>query len=163
VAVEVIVNDLLEHGIVPDFVVTLEGSSTSITHMMFDIKLWKPHNRKITLITSSITRHDIIEKIVNGADLSYLKFDFVEEPRCSNVGLFATNFAITWLCADDVVMIGMEHDGTKYPELVYKFWVVDFMYFTKKWPKGIITNCSGGVLFYEDYINKARLSDLVGI
>lgn len=155
VATDACLKDLLEEDIIPDYVVTSEASRQTCYLWGFEFDRIKKHDIKV--IHSSITRNDVIEP-AQKAGVDIKQFKFVEEVRCSNVGLFALNFCVHELKADKIFMVGMEHNGTEYDESVYRTWATDFWYFVRKWPKQIIVNCSrGGMLYFRDHTLKSDL------
>ena len=155
VATDACLKDLLDEGIIPDYVVTSEASRQTCYLWGFEFDRIKKHDIKV--IHSSITRNDVIEP-AQKAGVDIKQFKFVEEVRCSNVGLFALNFCVHELKADKIFMVGMEHNGTEYDESVYRTWATDFWYFVRKWPKQIIVNCSrGGLLYFRDHTLESDL------
>jgi hypothetical protein len=158
VATDVCLDDLLKEGIIPDYVVTSEASRQTCALWGFDPERLVKNGIKVR--HSSITRNDVIEPNKNaGVDIKL--FDFEEEVRCSNVGLFALNFCVHELKADKIFMVGMEHNGTEYTDYTYRVWATDFWYFVRKWPKQIIVNCSrGGILYFRDHTLEGELDDL---
>lgn len=158
VATDVCLEDLINADITPDYVVTSESSRATCPLYRYDVENLK--GRNVQVIHSSITRNDVIEKYVN-AEIPIRRFDFEEEVRCSNVGLFALNFAVHELKADKIAIVGFEHTGTEYTDYTYRVWQTDFWYFVRKWPKEIIINCSnGGVLYYKDLVLESTLEKL---
>jgi len=161
IGVDASFNYLAEHGVVPDYVVTLEASKGAITENMFRGENLKRVKHKSKIICSSVTRDKVIQWFKkNGIELE--RYIHPDEPRCSNVGLLAVNYAYEILKADKIFLIGFEHVGRKYPAYIYKIWQVDFWSFIKTWPKETIVNCSdGGALYYEDYILDSTVDSLV--
>lgn len=158
VATDACLKDLLDANIRPHYVVTSEASKQTCYLYGFEFDRIKKFGIKI--IHSSITRPDVIEAAKN-AGVDMRRFNFEEEPRCSNVGLFALNFCVHDLKADKIAMVGMEHNGSEYDEYVYKVWTTDFWYFVRKWPKQIIINCSeGGILYFKDHTLESTLDEL---
>ena len=152
IAVDVLFNELVESGIKPDIVVTLESSSRIINPDNYLPENLGRCKHKTTVVGSSITAQKIRRHII-GNKIKYNRFVFDEEPRCSNVGNFAMNYAYNELHADKIFLLGFEHNGTKYPPNVYVTWQTDFWYFIRKFLKETIVNVSdGGALYYEDYI-----------
>ncbi len=160
IAVDFVFNELAEHDIHPDYVVTLESSKNAVSEHMFRSENLKRVKHKSKIICSSITRSKVIEYFKqHGVQLE--RFVIPEEPRCSNVGLLAINYAYDKLKADKIVLIGFEHVGQKYEPHIYQIWQTDFWYFIRKWPKELIVNCTdSGALYYEDYIIDAKLGEI---
>lgn len=157
IVVDVSASELIRNGTIPDYIITLESS---LSKDLFNLDQLKPHKDKITVIGSSITRPDIITHITS-TGIKFKLFSFDEEPRCSNVGIFAINYAKRELKADKILLVGFEHMGTKYPDYTYRLWQTDFWYFVKKWPKETIVNCTdGGALYYRDYVIDTNLGRL---
>ena len=156
ILVEISFNEFGKLGVIPDYVATLEESNRIINPELFDPQYLR--GSKTIVVGSSITRGNI-EKHVN----QYAKFQrwtFDEEARASNCGIFAICFAKLHLKADKIILIGMEHTGTKYPPAVYHTWQVDFWYMAKQWSKETFVNCSGGMLYHEDYIIDTTMDKL---
>jgi len=161
IVVDFIFNYVVKHGLIPDYVVTLESTQNQVNEHLFEHGNLKKVKGKTKVICSSITRDKVIEYFKQ-CGVDFERFIINEEPRCSNVGLLSINYAYDILKADKVVLIGFEHVGQKYPPHTYKIWQCDFWYFIKKWPKELIVNCTdGGALYYEDYVIDADLGDIV--
>jgi len=161
ISVDFLFNYLAEHDVIADYVMTLESSQTAVSEQMFEYENIIKVKHKTKMICSSITTAKIIGHFKH-AGIEYERFIQNEEPRCSNVGLMAINFAYNRLKADKIILIGFEHVGTKYPTHIYEVWQVDFWYFIKNWPKETIVNCTdSGALYYEDYIIDAKLGDII--
>jgi hypothetical protein len=158
VATDICLRDLLKHDIIPDYVLTSEASKQTCYMIGFDMNIILKHGIKIR--HSSITRNDVIDA-ANVTRCDICRFAFEEEVRCSNVGLFACNFAVHELKADKLVLVGFEHSGNEYDDYVYRVWNTDFWYFVKKWPKQIVINCSeGGNLYFRDHTLESTLDEL---
>jgi len=161
IIVDVNFNYMLSKGVIPDYVITLESTQTIVNPGLYKPEYLKLCRDKTKVIGSSITREKIVRHITEHG-LPFERWIFDEEPRCSNVGNFAINFAKNKLGADKICIVGFEHNGTKYPKSTYLVWQTDFWYFLRKWPRETIVNCSdGGALYLEDYIIDAKLGDLV--
>lgn len=151
IVLDVNFNECVNQGIIPDFLITLESGKNNVIIDMFHDRHLKACEGKTTAIGSYITRKDIYSYL--GQYMPYVKWTFPEEPRVSNCGLFALNFAYNELKADKIFLLGFEHQGGRYPPHIYQVWQTDFWYFVKQWPKETIVNCSdGGALYYDDYI-----------
>ena len=149
---------LIRHGIIPDFIVTMEIKATLD---LFESKYLVQCKDKSKLIGSAITQPNILEHARDNG-VSQARWISTEEPRFSNVGTFGINYAIEVLECDKVFIIGFEHDGVAENEMIYEYWKTDFWYFLQKWPKGTIVNCTdGGQLYYNDYILDSTLDSLV--
>jgi len=163
IAVDFVFNYVVKHGIIPDYVVTLESTQNQVNEHLFEHGNLVKVKHKTKVICSSITRPKVIEHFKQ-VGIEFERFLIKEEPRCSNVGLLAINYAYERLKADKIVLIGFEHVGQKYPPHVYEIWQIDFWYFIKNWPKELIVNCTdSGALYYEDYIIDAKLGDIIRI
>lgn len=160
-AVDLIFNELVENGIIPDYIVTLESQKQVVNENLFTPENIVKAKHKTKMICSSITRN-VIEDWFKSHGGKVERFIIQEEPRCSNVGLLSINYAYERLKADKIVLLGFEHVGQKYPPHIYEIWQTDFWYFIRKWPKELIVNCTdGGALYYEDYILDAQLGEIV--
>ncbi len=159
VMVDYIFNPLVMKGIIPNYVLTLESAKQNVSEKLFLDANIKKCKGKTTVIGSSITREKVVKYF--NRKIPFRRFIWKEEPRCSNVGALAINFAKIELKADKIILVGFEHNGHKYPPSTYKVWQTDFWYFIRKWPKETIVNCSdGGALYYDDYIIDSKLGDL---
>ena len=161
IAVDFVFNELAEHDITPDYVVTLESQQNAVSEHMFGGKNLKRVKHKSKIICSSITRTNVIDHFKrHGVELE--RFIIPEEPRCSNVGLLAINYAHERLHADKIVLVGFEHVGQKYAPHIYEIWQADFWYFIRKWEKELIVNCTGsGALYYPEYVLDADLGEII--
>ncbi len=161
IAVDFVFNYLVKKGVIPDYVITLESQQSSVSEKMFEYDNLKKCRNKTKVIASSITKTRVIEHFKQQG-IEVQRYKDKGEPRCSNVGLLAVNYAYNVLGADKILLVGFEHVGQKYPPHIYQIWQIDFWYFISKWPKETIINCTnGGVLYYEDYIVDATLDNLV--
>jgi len=160
IVVDVLFNEIVsKYKIKPDIVVTLESSTRIINPDTYLPENLARCKHKTSIVGSSITATKIKRHVRKF--LPYSQFVFEEEPRCSNVGNFAMNYAYNELYADKIFVLGFEHSGTKYPPATYTTWQTDFWYFIRKMPKETIVNCSkGGSLYYEDYIIDADMDYL---
>ena len=160
IVVDVIFNELLKNNIVPDYVLTLESNTSIVNESLFESSHLAKCKDKTMIVGSAITEDKILNHI-RSHGVAIQRWDFEEEPRASNVGVFALNFAKDHLRADKILLVGFEHIGKKYAGNTYKTWQVDFWHFIKDWPRETIVNCSnGGALYYEDYIIDANLEKL---
>jgi len=154
VLVEIMFNEFAKKGLIPDYVMTLEENKKIINPELFDPKYLKD----TIVVGSSITRGHIAKHVNKYG--TFERFTYHDEPRASNCGIFAICYAKEYLKADKIVLVGMEHTGMTYPPATYHTWQTDFWYFAKQWPKETIVNCSGGLLYHEDYIIDAELDKL---
>ena len=153
-------NELSKQGVKADYVVTLESGKPNVTLNMFGYNYLKEQKDSLVVVGSSITRDDILKYILK-AGVKYLRFPMEEEPRASNVGIFALNFAYHSLKCDKIILVGFEHTGKREPAHTYLTWQTDFWYFIKKWPKETIVNCTdNGALYHDDYIIDTTLEKL---
>ena len=160
VCVDFAFNDLVEKGIVPDYVITLEETKHIINPDIYKSEYLEICKHKTKIVGSSITRPNI-ERHIKEHGVVFERYRPIEEPRYSNVGVMAVNYVHTVLHADKILLVGFEHVGQKYPQHIYQVWQTDFWYFIRQWPKEAIVNCSnGGALYYEDYIIDSKLDKL---
>jgi len=163
VAVDIVFNELSKYGILPDYVATLESSKRIISSETYQSNYLQLCKDKTTIIGSSITTKKIIKHITDNG-VKFERWVSDKEPRFSNVGIFAINYAYRKLKADKIVLVGFEHTGQTYPEFTYVIWQADFWNFIKDWPKETIVNCSNsGALYYEDYIIDTTLDKVLFI
>ena len=169
IACDVCTPETLEAGIIPDYIVTLESAKTNVLGKFFPIEQLTKHKDDIKVIGSPMTRGDI-EDIIVSTGMEFERFTFDEASHCSNVGIFAINYARHELKADNVVLLGFDHCGTggvgnvddmvENNHINYRTWQTDFWYFVKKWEPFYVINCTnGGVLYNDDLIRTADLSD----
>ena len=155
---EVNFNKIVDYGIIPDYILTLE---IYVGEEFFKKPLLELCRIKSTLVGSAIT-HPKILQLARDVGVRSTRWISMEEPRFSNVGTFAINYAKEVLKADKIFIIGFEHDGVEENEFIYEYWKTDFWYFLQKWPKETIVNCTdGGQLYYGDYILDSTLDSLV--
>ena len=158
VCFEVNFNPIVAYGIIPDYILTLE---VFVTPSFLDLVNLETCKHKTKLIGSASTQPNVIE-YARDAGVSSSRWISMEEPRFSNVGTFAINYAKEVLKADKIFIVGFEHDGVEENEKIYEYWKTDFWYFLQKWDKGLIVNCTeGGQLYYGDYILDSTLDSLV--
>jgi len=151
-------NRLLDYGIVPDYIFTLE---VMVRPHFFDREYLTANKDKMFLVCSSIT-HLSVERQAIAVGVPYERYIHPEEVRCSNVGLFGIHYAREKLKCDKIFLLGFEHEGDMYDPREYERWQYDFWYHIQKWPKETIVNCSDdGKLYYEDYVIDSTLDSLV--
>ena len=156
--VDVNFNRLIDYGIVPDYIFTLE---VQIRPAFFNREYLTKNNDKMFLVCSSLT-HLSVERQAAAVGVPYERYKNPEEVRCSNVGLFGIFYAKEELKCDKIFLLGFEHEGDTYDPREYERWQYDFWYHIQKWPKETIVNCcDGGVLYYKDYILDSTLDSLV--
>ncbi len=159
--VDVIYNEMIRQGIIPDYILTLESK---VRPDFFRPKYIAQCIDKSILIHSAITNKSVIlQAIATGLKHERWQDEFQlrEEARFSNVGTFAICYAREVLKADKIFLVGFEHDGIEYHQDTWKYWQTDFWYFIRKWPKETIVNCTdGGALYYDDYILDSTLDSL---
>lgn len=161
IAVDFVFNYLVKKGIIPDYVITLESQQNNVSDKMFQSDNLKKCKNKTQVIASSITRDKVIQHFKDEG-IKIQRYMSKEEPRCSNVGLLAVNYAHNVLEADKILLVGFEHVGQKYPPHIYQIWQIDFWFFISQWPKETIVNCTnGGVLYYPDWIIDTTLDNLI--
>lgn len=155
---EVNFNTVVEFGIIPDYVLTLEIYVRP--HFFNDDNLEKCKEKSI--IIASASTHDIVKKMAHAHDFPFERWISKEEPRFANVGTFAMVYAKEVLRADKIFLVGFEHDGVSENKKTFEWWQYDFWYFVSQWPKELIVNCTnGGALYYQDYILDSTLDSLV--
>ena len=156
---EVNFHNLFRKGIIPDYILTLE---IYVRPDVFLLEKYLSQCKDKTKVICSASTHKSVLKRCEVSNVPATRWISEEEPRFSNVGTFALNYAIEVLKADKVFIIGFENDGGAENKTIYEFWKTDFWYFLQQWPKETIVNCTdGGQLYYEDYILDATLDSLV--
>jgi len=156
IATEMIFNKMVGDGIIPDYVATLEKW---VNPKYFTTENLKICLNKTKFICSSITREVVMLHL---REHEYKPYRWIthDEPRMSNVGLFGVCYAKQVLEADKICILGFEHEGTGYEQIIYQEWVVDFWHFIERWDKNIIVNCSNGGKLYNDYTLDSTLKRL---
>jgi len=155
---EVNFNTVVEFGIIPDYILTLEIYVRP--HFFSDDNLEKCKEK--SRIIASASTHDIVKNMAHAHDFPFERWISKEEPRFANVGTFAMVYAKEVLGADKIFLTGFEHDGVSENEKTFEWWQYDFWYFVSQWPKELIVNCTnGGALYYKDYILDSTLDSLV--
>lgn len=151
-------NHLVEHGVIPDYALSLEKYARP---HLFDINYSDQIRDKTKFIFSSISQGSMLLQCV-AQRLEHERWISDQEPRFANVGTFGMCYAKMVLNADKIFLIGFEHDGVSETPQTWNYWIADFWYFVKQWPKETIVNCTdGGRLYLEDYIIDSTLDGLV--
>lgn len=150
-------NHLVEHGVIPDYALSLEKY---VRPNFFDIRFSDQIRDKTKFVFSAISNKSMLLQCV-AQRLEHERWVSDQEPRFSNVGTFGMCYAKMVLNADKIFLIGFEHDGVSEVPQTWEYWIADFWYFVKQWPKETIVNCTnGGRLYLEDYILDSTLDSL---
>lgn len=159
VCFEVNLEAVVNHGVIPDYIMTMEIYVRPDDFFKEDIV--RECKGKSKVICSAITHQSVINRLV-AVGIEHERWISPEEPRFANVGTFGLVYAKQVLKADKIFLVGFEHDGVVENEKVYEYWVYDFWYFVHQWPKETIVNCTnGGALYDSDYILDSTLDSLV--
>ncbi len=151
-------NTLVGAGLVPDYTMSLERF---VRPDYFRPKYSDQVRDKIKFIFSAISNKSLLLQCV-AQRLEHERWVSDQEPRFSNVGTFGMCYAKMVLNADKIFLIGFEHDGVSEAPQTWEYWIADFWYFIRKWPKQTIVNCSdGGKLYLKDYVLDSTLDGLV--
>lgn len=158
ITTETMFNTLIEHNIIPDYVVTIEKWVDP--PVFFKSEYLELCKGKTIFVGSSQVR-GVLSNYIRESGNQFITWIDALEPRVSNVGLFGIRYAREELKCDKVFLIGFEHQSPNYPAEIIDEWIADFWYFVETYPKETIVNCSnGGVLYQDDYIIDADLNNL---
>ncbi len=150
-------NSLVGHGVIPDYAVSLERM---VRPDYFRPKYSDLVRDKTKFVFSYLTGKSMILQCI-AQKLKHERWSNDQSPRFSNVGKFGIVYAYEVLKADKIFLIGFEHDGVSEAPQTWEYWIADFWYFIKQWPKETIVNCTnGGSLYLEDYILDSTLDGL---
>ena len=153
---EISFRKLVDSGIIPDYLITLEKA---VLPKHFPREQLEQCIGKTKLICSTITREGTMLYLrESGANPT--RYHTHQEPRLSNVGLFAIYYAKEVIESDKICLLGFEHEGTGYQQLIYDEWIADFWHFVEQWPKDTIVNCSNGGMLYSDIVLDSTLKRL---
>jgi len=150
-ACEISLRYLTQIGVIPDYAATLERG-IDVVH--FREESVKKCASKTHCVCSSLTRGNVMAYL-NLHGVSTERYLTPEEPRLSNVGLFAIYYAKEVLQADKIFLLGFEHaphPAKYYPQHTFDEWVADFWHFVDQWPKDLIVNCCNGGVLYSDKV-----------
>ena len=151
-------NTLVGAGVIPDYALSLERY---VRPDYFRPKYSDQVRDKTRFIFSSISNKSLLLQCI-AQRLQHERWRSTQEPRFSNVGTFGMCYAKMVLNADKIFLIGFEHDGVSEAPQTWEYWIADFWYFIRKWPKQTIVNCSGGgALYLKDYVLDSTLDGLV--
>lgn len=157
VGLDVNFDKLMDNGITPDYLLTLE---VYVRPSMFHPVNLDNCKNKTKFIGSAMT-HESVLNMAKAHGIPNERYINKEEPRIANAGIFSVVWAKENLNPDKIFLVGFEHDGLEYTKLVFEYWQYDFWYWIRKWEKELIVNCSdGGALYFEDFIIDANLGSL---
>jgi hypothetical protein len=156
VAFEISFKKVVDIGIIPDYVMSLEKA---VQPKHFPIEYLEKCAGKSEFVTSSITRETTMLHL-RESNANPHRYITHEEPRLSNVGLWSLYYCRTVLNADKICLLGFEHEGTGYEQIIYDEWIADFWHYIDTWPKDVIVNCSNGGRLYSDRILDSTLKRL---
>jgi len=155
-AFEISFKELVSRDIIPDYVLSLERA---VQPHHFPIEHIQKCIGKTKFVFSSLTRETVM-LLLRESGANPIRFYCHQEPRLSNVGLWAAFYAKEKLKADKICLLGFEHEGTGYQQLIYDEWIADFWHFVEEWPRDTIVNCSNGGMLYSDLILDSTLKRL---
>jgi hypothetical protein len=154
ISTDVCCNELLDMGIIPKYVVTLEEAHKNVKADMFDYKRLKENRVKV--IGSSITR-EWLEKDCDKYGVKFSRFTDYSQSMVTNVGQFGVVFAES-LFADNVIIMGMNNYGPEnYPWLD---WYTHWRTYIGQKIDNFIINCTEGGILYFDKIFDIDFDDL---
>ena len=141
---------LLQHGVIPNYIVTSEAAKELSSRDFFYLEETKKHD--IEIIVSRETRHELLEAFKeNGIKWSVydpLETQRIEPTLIPNVGMCSLHWVRNVLKPDNIVLLGFETEGDEYTEFVFRCWQGAFWYWVEKWGDNYIINCSEGGKLY---------------
>jgi len=143
-----------------NYVMTLEAHIYHQTYKSWTYYYRSYYKNKPTWVCSSWTQ-ERVKTFIKSSKLDVIDYIDEDEPRISNVGLFAVVYAFKQLKADKIFLIGMEHAGNDNDQDIFDWWIVDFYHFVRKMPKNTIVNCTDGGALYGHNIIDSDLKTLV--
>ena len=157
---------LMNHGVIPNYIVTVEAAKELSQLDFFNIEETKKH--PIEIIISERTRHELTESFQK-AKIKYTLYAprGFEPCRIPNVGTMAIHWVHTQLKPDHIVLLGFENEGIEYSEYTFRMWGVCFFGWVKEWtdkdgkPWDYIINCSQGGVLYSKRIKRATLKEWI--
>ena len=139
---DVTARNIVENDIIPKYVTfseTREGLEETVLKFL-------PNNFLKHDITV-VYRSNCISLIGNRSHILKLKtLIFDVETYVNNVGLYSIVFAIEHLKVEELHLIGLEHKGEEYPQLIFENWINSFKKYMSKKPNCKIIDHSGGDL-----------------
>lgn len=151
--VEVRNKRLIEEGIVPDYIVTMEKDHGVLPQEFGEWLI--PYRDRITVVHRDNPVRDLLCKF-EGLELKTYEFDG-RRLHCNNVGLYTVLFAVRVLESKEVHLVGMDHDGeikgatNQQGRKLCDEWTAAFRRFVDKKPEDVrIINDSGrGRLYFN--------------
>jgi len=154
IATDACCNDLLDMGIIPKYLVTIESAKKNVKEEMFDWDRLKKYN--ITVVGSQLTM-DWVPDICVLKDVKFQRFSAFSLAEITNVGHFGVAFAEA-ISADNVIIMGMNCYGPeKYPWLD---WYTHWRTYVGQKVDNFIINCTEGGILYFDKIFDIDFDDL---
>ena len=154
ISTDVCATELIEMGIIPEYIVTLEEAHKNVNEHMFDFKLIKKH--RIKIVGSIITR-EWLEERCKEEGIHFFRFKGYSQSMVSNVGHFGAVVAYSFL-ADRVILIGMNCYGPEpYPWLD---WYTNWRTWIGGLTDNFIINCTEGGILYFDKVFDIDFDDL---
>ena len=147
--------ELIEMGIIPEFIVTLEEAEKNVNEYMFNWDLIKKHGIKV--IGSIITREWLEDKCKEKG-IHFQRFKGYSQSMVTNVGHFGAAIAYSFF-ADRIILIGMNCYGKEpYPWLN---WYSNWRIWIGGLTDNVIINCTEGGILYFDKVFDIDLDDLI--
>ena len=154
ISTDVCATELIEMGIIPEYIVTLEEAHKNVNEHMFDFKLIKKHGIKI--VGSIITREWLEDKCKEEG-VHFQRFKGYSQSMVSNVGHFGAVVAFSFL-ADRVIIMGMNCYGPEpYPWLN---WYTNWRTWISGLTDNFLINCTEGGILYFDKVFDIDFDDL---
>ena len=155
ISTDVCATELIEMGIIPEFIVTLEEAEKNVNEHMFDFELIKKY--KIKVIGSIITR-EWLEERCKKEGIHFQRFKGYSQSMVANVGHFGAVVAYSFF-ADRIILIGMNCYGKEpYPWLD---WYSQWRTWISTTTDNLIINCTEGGILYFDKVFDIDLDDLI--
>ena len=154
ISTDVCANELIEMGIIPQYIVTLEEAQKNVNEYMFNWDLIKKHGIKI--VGSAITR-EWLEDECKKRNIHFFRFKGYSQSMVTNVGHFGAVVSYSYF-ADRIILIGMNCYGDEpYPWLN---WYSNWRMWIKDLTDNLIINCTEGGILYFDKVFDIDFDDL---
>jgi hypothetical protein len=154
ISTDVCATELIEMGIIPEFIATLEEAEKNVNEHMFRWDLIKKHGIKI--VGSIITRQWLEDKCKEEG-VHFQRFRGYSQSMVANVGHFGAVVAYAFF-ADRIILIGMNCYGKEnYPWLD---WYTQWRRWISTTTDNLIINCTEGGILYFDKVFDIDLDDL---
>jgi hypothetical protein len=156
----------VEKGVKFDYVVTLEKCCAATDMLLSYRGMLKRVNGKFTLVYAPNQEGKIGDLMAVYKKITDNLLPFKAKYRgLANVGLFGIQFAVEYLLARRVFLIGFDHYGgdvfgRPYEQEIFDSWLADFRDYLDHGVKAQIINCSPETQFKDERIKYGTIQDL---